>query len=112
MNRPRDLAHPRRGTPQALACCIPASSAGNHLIFALGRAAPTLPDPRIKFAEMRDALNLVEILASAYVLAIIGALAYASLRVFLAKPSMTQLFFNRRHHGHNRDAHPPLAHIR
>jgi len=66
-----------------------------------------LPAPRISFVEMRGALNLVEILASAYLLAIIGALAYASLRAFFAKPNMTQLFFNRWHHGHRGASNPP-----
>jgi hypothetical protein len=62
---------------------------------------------------MRGALNLVEILASAYLLAIIGALAYASLRAFFAKRSTAQLFFGRRHHGHNGSSNPPQhAHIR
>jgi hypothetical protein len=72
-----------------------------------------LPAPCITFAEMRGALNLGEILASAYVLAIIGALAYASLRAFLTKRSMTQLFFSRKHQGHRGASNPPQhAHIR
>jgi hypothetical protein len=42
--------------------------------------------------EMSDALNLVEILASVYLLAVIGALAYAALRAFLAKRGIAYLF--------------------
>jgi hypothetical protein len=62
---------------------------------------------------MRGALNLVEILASAYVLAIIGALAYAALRAFLTKRSATQLFFSRRHHGQRGASNPPQhVHVR
>jgi hypothetical protein len=67
----------------------------------------------ILFAEMHGALNLVKILASAYVLAIIGALAYASLQAFFARRSATQLFFGRRHHTQHGASNPPQhAHIR
>lgn len=48
---------------------------------------------------MSGALNLVEILTSVYLLAIIGALAYANVRAFMAKRSATHVFFGRAHHG-------------
>jgi hypothetical protein len=52
---------------------------------------------------MSGALNLVEILASVYLLAIIGALAYANVRVFMAKRGAIYLFSGRAHPERLRD---------
>jgi hypothetical protein len=49
---------------------------------------------------MSGALNLVEIITSVYLLAIIGALAYANVRAFMAKRSTAHLFSGRAHRGH------------
>ena len=48
---------------------------------------------------MSSALNLVEILTSVYLLAIIGALAYANVRAFVAKRGRTHLFSERTYRG-------------
>jgi hypothetical protein len=52
---------------------------------------------------MSGALNLVEILASIYLLAIIGVLAYANVRVFMAKRSVNHLFSGQAHRGYPHD---------
>jgi len=48
---------------------------------------------------MSGALNLVEILTSVYLLAIIGALAYANVRALLANRTANHLFSGRAHRG-------------
>jgi len=55
---------------------------------------------------MPGALNLVEILASVYLLAIIGALAYADVRALMAKCTTTHLFPGRAHRGRRGDGGP------
>jgi hypothetical protein len=52
---------------------------------------------------MSRALKLVEILASVYLLSIIGALAYANVRVFMAKRSVIRLFSGQAHRGYPHD---------
>jgi hypothetical protein len=48
---------------------------------------------------MSSATNFVEILASVYLLAIVGALVYANVRAFVAKRGGEYLFSGRRREG-------------